>query len=216
MPPLPYFKFHTSAWINGNITLEEYETQGFFVNLCAFYWTRQGDCPIELIKKKYRNDHHLLRTLCEANIVKLTKTKLVIEFLDTQLLERETKAKQSRVNGKRGGRPRKTGQVSDGNLKKPNIDKRRKDKTREEYTEEFIEFWKLYPKREGKRNAFTQYQAAIKRGATHEDIASGTKTSPRLKREMQYVPYASTWLSGDGWEDEPEKKPWEGVDFAKL
>jgi len=73
----------------------------------------------------------------------------------------------------------------------------------------FEDFWKQYPRKEGKGSARKAFAKAIKRvgGITkHLVIFSGLLTSPRLKREKQFVPHASTWLNDDGWEDEPEKQ----------
>ena len=51
---LPYFKFFVSEWNDGDITLEDFQTQGLFVNLCAYYWS--NECEITLTKaiKKFR------------------------------------------------------------------------------------------------------------------------------------------------------------------
>ena len=39
---IPYFKFFTGEWANGDITAENYKTQGVFINICAIYWTKEG------------------------------------------------------------------------------------------------------------------------------------------------------------------------------
>ena len=51
---LPYFKFFVSEWNDGDITLEDLETQGLFINLCSYYWS--NGCKITLSKsiKKFR------------------------------------------------------------------------------------------------------------------------------------------------------------------
>ena len=43
---LPYFRFYPSEWLEGDITLENEKTQGFFMLLCAWYWKK--DCLIDL------------------------------------------------------------------------------------------------------------------------------------------------------------------------
>ena len=43
---LPYFKFFCSEWSDGDITLEDYQTQGLFINICAYYWS--NECIVEL------------------------------------------------------------------------------------------------------------------------------------------------------------------------
>lgn len=67
----------------------------------------------------------------------------------------------------------------------------------------FNEFWQKYPRREGKRQAQKAFMVAIKRIGCHKPILAGLLTSERLKREPKYIPHATTWLNGDGWDDEP-------------
>ena len=75
-------------------------------------------------------------------------------------------------------------------------------KTRD--TEAFERFWGMYPRRENKRAAESAFYRAAERVSEVSVIFEGLGTSPRLKREKQYVPHATTWLNGNGWEDEPE------------
>jgi hypothetical protein len=74
-------------------------------------------------------------------------------------------------------------------------------------SEQFDEFWREYPKREGKKPAFKAFTSALRR-ATFEDILAGViryKNSDRVTRG--YVMLASRWLNEDHWEDhlEPSK-----------
>jgi len=39
---LPYFKFMVNDWISGDITLEDLQLQGIFVNICALVWKHDG------------------------------------------------------------------------------------------------------------------------------------------------------------------------------
>lgn len=70
----------------------------------------------------------------------------------------------------------------------------------------FQQFWELYPRKEGKRAAEKAFYRAAERVSELSAIFEGLSTSPRLKREKQYIPHAASWLNGDGWEDEPEKQ----------
>ena len=53
MKELPYFKFYCNEWITGNITFLDYETQGLFINLCAFYWSKNGSLKLNHAKLKF-------------------------------------------------------------------------------------------------------------------------------------------------------------------
>jgi len=69
--------------------------------------------------------------------------------------------------------------------------------------DQFDQFWKLYPKKVGKGQAKKAFIKALKE-SDFESIMKGLNTSPRLKNAKQFIPHASTWLNGLGWEDEPE------------
>ena len=96
---LPYFKFFCSEWSDGDITLETYETQGLFVNICAYYWS--NECVLELskLKKRFRNDAGLVDLLIDNNLIKVNNAYVIINFLNEQKIERE---EQSKVKSKGG------------------------------------------------------------------------------------------------------------------
>ena len=45
---LPYFKFFCSEWNDGDITLEDFKTQGLFINICSYYWS--NECELRAFK----------------------------------------------------------------------------------------------------------------------------------------------------------------------
>ena len=66
---------------------------------------------------------------------------------------------------------------------------------------EFDDFWREYPKKEGKKPAFKAFTSALRR-ASYEDILAGViryKTSDKVRRG--YIMLASRWLNEDHWED---------------
>ena len=70
----------------------------------------------------------------------------------------------------------------------------------------FDQWWPLYPKKVKKLDAQKAYRAALKAGATPQDLIDGLRkhianwkakgTAP------QYIPYPATWLRAGSWEDE--------------
>lgn len=75
----------------------------------------------------------------------------------------------------------------------------------------FEEFWKVWPKRVGKRAALKSYERALKR-ATHEQIIQGAQEMAALwmlmsEEDRKYVPYPERWLNSDRWADEREQMP---------
>jgi hypothetical protein len=68
-------------------------------------------------------------------------------------------------------------------------------------SQQFEEFWNLYPRKEGKKPAFKAFSSAMSR-TTFPDILAGVeayKRSDRVKRGFIKLP--ATWLNEDAWED---------------
>jgi len=90
---LPYFKFFCSEWSDGDITLENYDAQGLFINICAYYWSNECVLSLEKLKKRFRSDSELIELLIKNNLLKVKKDFVNISFLDEQKTERESKSK---------------------------------------------------------------------------------------------------------------------------
>ena len=90
---LPYFKFFTSEWLNGNITLEDYELQGLFINVCAYYWHRDCEVSYDQLAKKFRTNN--LTDLVPDFMQEDEDTgQITIKFLDEQFSEFTTRKKK--------------------------------------------------------------------------------------------------------------------------
>lgn len=80
-------------------------------------------------------------------------------------------------------------------------------KTACEYSEDFLEFWKEYPKKVGKGEAFKKWKKERISGAELSDILNALKwqksTDVWRKNGGQYIPNPSTYISQRRWEDEP-------------
>jgi len=90
---LPYFKFFCSEWSDGDITLEDYNLQGIFINICAYYWSNECDVNLEKLKKRFKHDSELIDLLIKNKFIKIKKDFVSISFLDEQKTERELKSK---------------------------------------------------------------------------------------------------------------------------
>ena len=102
---LPYFKFFSSEWLNGDITLEDYELQGVFINLCAYYWHKEGLVELVQSGKKLRTER--VNELIKIGLVKENEGNLTIDFLDEQLSEFSVRKKQLSDAGKKGAARKK-------------------------------------------------------------------------------------------------------------
>lgn len=101
---LPYFKFVTTEWLTGDITFENLDVQGLFINVCALYWQRDGKLTTEEINRRYKNPE-LLKSLI-GSYLKVKSGSISIKFLDEQFGEFEFISKRNSKNGKSGGRPK--------------------------------------------------------------------------------------------------------------
>lgn len=102
---LPYFKFFTSEWLNGDIVLESYELQGIFINLCAFYWHRECELSLDQAVKKLRIKTESIYELVNSGIIELTddnQPKIIVKFLDEQNSEFAIRKKKLSDAGKKG------------------------------------------------------------------------------------------------------------------
>jgi len=200
---LPYFKFYSSEWSDGNISLESWEAQGLFVNLCCWYWSRECKLELELVNKKYRLDLELISQLFDANVIKEKNGFLIISFLDQQMKERKARSKQNRINGLGGGRP-KTQSVNSRLAKQNPVvtnkeEKRREEKKEENIKEKFDEWWAFYPRKLNKKKAETSYKTAIKKASSEELLEALKSQLCTFSPDLEFVPHATTWLNGERW-----------------
>lgn len=103
---LPYFRFTPQEWQNGDISLESYELQGFFINICCYYWVQNCSITKAMLEKKFRHDISLLEQLEKANIFHHNKKTdfIKISFLDEQFDILSTKRKLRQEAGSKGGK----------------------------------------------------------------------------------------------------------------
>lgn len=73
---------------------------------------------------------------------------------------------------------------------------------------DFDFFWKIYPKKQGKKEAYKAYTKARKKAGRDEllEALREVKTKDWCNRELQYVPHASTWLNQERWNDEVQEQ----------
>ncbi len=104
---IPYFKFYPNDWTSGDITLESYELQGIFINITAYYWSKECDLTLVNLKKRFRGFEDKIDELITNKIIKLRGDSIIISFLDEQLSSKELQNAVNKMNGRKGGRPKK-------------------------------------------------------------------------------------------------------------
>lgn len=183
---LPYFKFYTSEWLDGDITIEDLETQGLFINICALYWSKEGEVYIDKLIKRFRYaGEDCFKPLIDEGFIYVNEDgKINISFLDEQMKERVKTSKTNSLNGSKGGRPKKQVKseikppalFSESQIKanESNKEERRGEEKREEEKREdikvanarkiledkkelFKNFWDLYNKKTGKETVLKKW-----------------------------------------------------------
>jgi len=100
---LPYFRFTVQEWQNGDITLENYEAQGVFINACAYYWISNCSLKLDKLKRRLRGAEATLSSLIESGVIKVNQDDYIsIKFLDEQLGELTKKSLELSNYGKKG------------------------------------------------------------------------------------------------------------------
>ena len=172
----------------------------------------------------------LLRYANDEELIISGNERFVFGMLKAQI-DRDTAGYQDyldkqRVNGSKGGRPKKPTETQQ-NPENPSLFKKTqktqnkdKDEDKDEDEDEdkdkksadalradrFEQFWAAYPRHTGKKAA----QQAFKRLDPDEDllqsmlkaIAAWSKSQQWTKDGGQFIPHPATWLNGRRWEDE--------------
>lgn len=88
----------------------------------------------------------------------------------------------------------------------------REGKVREEIEIEFDQWWAEYPKKKTKKKARELYVKLYTAGKlpdllTHIQLIRSWKKSQEWKKDGgQFIPYPTTWLNGERWEDELQEE----------
>jgi len=80
------------------------------------------------------------------------------------------------------------------------------------YTQDFLAFWSVYPRKRAKGVAYKAWSNAVKRlvqiyanrpSAIGAILDGAERYRDDPNRQDEFTQHAATWLNGDGWEDEP-------------
>jgi len=227
---LPYFKFFCSEWNDGDITLEDFETQGVFINICSLYWSRECKLSRKVLERRFPNNLKNILTLKEEGILVIDSDDLVIiRFLDRQAKQKDGRSSTSATNGSKGGRPKKPNKPNLEPIEKPvepnpepNSTQLREDKEKIRQREdnknilknEFDKFRKLY---KGTKNGLdSEFENFKKKYKNLEaiipllipSIIHQEKARKALSNANQFCPpwkNLSTWINNQGWDIEIAK-----------
>ena len=102
-------------------------------------------------------------------------------------------------------------------LKKPPKEKTEEQKEHEaDVTKSFDTFWDLYPRKVSKEYAqktFIKHTDKTKCDVILAGLKQSLELDIRFKKEVRYIPHASTWLNSKGWNDEFTDDPEEEQNY---
>ena len=104
-------------------------------------------------------------------------------------------------------------QLSIGKVRKDKVSKGKKRKGKKrtekssdslEYTKDFLSFWKAYPRKVGKGEAFKAWKKAKLPALTSivEAVETQKESKQWKKEDGRFIPNPATWLNQRRWEDE--------------
>jgi uncharacterized protein YdaU (DUF1376 family) len=71
-----------------------------------------------------------------------------------------------------------------------------------EYSDDFLKFWKAYPKKTDKAMAWKAFKKLKMNDEFLATLIKAVNQQELHSRDIQFVPHASTWLNKKRWEDE--------------
>jgi hypothetical protein len=96
----------------------------------------------------------------------------------------------------------------DRDIEKDSISSSFSSKTVCAYSDDFLEFWKEYPKKVGKGDAYKKWKKAKLTNTDKNDITNALNWQKKSDRwrdsNGRFIPNPSTYISQRRWEDEPD------------
>ena len=146
---LPYFKFFPGEWLKGDITLCSLQAQGVFINICSYYWLKDGNMSLANAKQRFSTSLESLDELRSTGIISIKEDENInIEFLDEQIsMFHDLSGKRAKA-GRKGGIAKamqlpKFAEAKVGNIEKIREDKKKEDNTIPPDKNDVIEYCKV-------------------------------------------------------------------------
>ena len=151
---LPYFRFTAFEWLNDDISLEDYETKGVFIDICAYYWFKDCSITKAMLEKRFSNAIPVIEALLKSGIIKFKNGDDFIEisFLNDQFDQLSELRKRRQDAGAKGGKQRSSKAKAKLKQRSSYKDKDKEKDNNKEITEVEKTWlkWKEYKKKEFK------------------------------------------------------------------
>ena len=142
---LPYFQFEPAEYLTKDISFCSLTAQGLFINLCAYYWQRECKLTKDQLLRRL-NYSKELNELIQEKVISVKENDISVNFLDEQYKKATKLSNTNKINGSKGGRPKKKNPIKTETKAKQNRneseskgireDKRKRDKIKVDKTKE--------------------------------------------------------------------------------
>lgn len=92
----PWFKFKVNYWITGDIQFVSPTLKGIFMDICAFYWSKECSLSYDKCVEKFTSK--VVSKLVQADVLKRYQDNIRIDFLDEQWQERHATSLKNKDN----------------------------------------------------------------------------------------------------------------------
>lgn len=165
------------------------------------------------INNQIRKDRH------KPTIYQEEKSLLTVDINGSYLVGNQTTTIQQPTDNQTGDRLATQYSIGKGSIDENSIDENSIDRLEPKNSEvssskldkellqsNFNRLWELYPRKQGKTNAFKAYEKAIKEGTTDQEIEKGIEAYKKQieiqRTELQFIKQGSTWFNQKCWNDE--------------
>lgn len=233
MSKAPAFQFYPADW-QRDLSEHPLEIEGAWIRICCAIWW--SDTPgkatkpltnwARVLRVGERKCKTIIEYLLNQNIAQVDIQNHNITITSRRMVKDEYIRNIRRNAGQMGGnpslkRPDENLNLLNQNLVNQNPTPSSSSSTSKNnpptpkkrgmiYADDFLTFWKLYPKKVGKDAAWRAWRS---RNGTRPDIAAlvtaiqtQTQSDQWKKDNGQYIPNPATWLNQGRWADEIETK----------
>lgn len=202
-----HYPHHIGDYVKATVHLSPDEDL-CYRRLLDMYYDTESPIPLETqsVSRRLRMGSEVVETVLKEFFISRADGWHSLRC-DMEIREYHARAEKNRVNGKRGGRPKKTQSDILGNptLSQNNLNQNQNQNQLNPFAQ-FAEFWIAYPKKKNKGDAEKAWKA-ISPGTDLiakilNALLQAKQSKDWAKESGKYIPYPASWLRAKGWMDE--------------
>jgi hypothetical protein len=207
----PAFQFYPGDWLRDTqVQMASMETRGVWFELLCNMWfapergkiegekteiCRMLGCDLEIFNKA-------LNEIKRLKIADVTNCNKNVTIINRRMLREEKQRKSTRLRV----RKHRVTQGSNTNVTHPSSTPSSPTPSSPlQYSANFLKFWKEYPRKEKKGDAFKAWKKAKDKPPIIEMIEIikvHAQTDQWNKKNGQFIPHPASWINARQWEDE--------------